>query len=149
MERFHSCLKRVVSLTFKQAKYQQHLHTIMSVDGTITKEIANMNLDTSKSSGSRVSRAKRLLDESTERVNVARKKARRDFLKLQVLGCKQRLDEAVLRVLQFQENPPQHFINNPREKLKKLQVFEDRRQICLLQLVEAEEEILDESDEEE
>lgn len=108
-----------------------------------------MNLDTAKSSGSRVSRAKRLLDESTERVNVARKKARRDFLKLQVLGCKQRLDEAVLRVLQFKENPPRHFINNPKEKLKKLQIFEDRRQICLLQLVEAEEEILDESDDEE
>lgn len=124
--------------------------TIMCIDGTIRKGVAAIDLDNSTPKETRVMRAKRLLEESTERVEIARKKARRDLNRFNVMQCKENLDKAVLTLIQFEEDPPRHMTEekDPTAFRRKQRQLQDHRQMCLMKLVDAEEVVLDESDEE-
>ena len=87
----------------------------------------------------RVSRAKRHLDQSNERVKKARIQAKKDHLQAQFLQAKERLDQAVLAVLQTED---MHELTGDRG-ISDLSRLRDKRQLLLIRVVEAEEAILD------
>ncbi|RPJ15320.1 MAG: hypothetical protein EHM22_00705 [Actinobacteria bacterium] len=96
----------------------------------------------------RVARAKRHLEQSTERVKKTRIQARADQLRMEYLLSKERLDQCVLAIAQAED------VMDTGNKLKdegrraNMKRMLDKRQLLLMKVVEAEEAILDVQDDE-
>lgn len=120
--------------------------TSMSDTNTITSGLKRCRLEEED----RVTRATRLLEESTRRVKKARRQARKDQLQLQFLETKKQLDLFVLRVFQLEEELETCVPRFKKNKEAFLESCRDKRQLQLMKLVRLEEAILDdESDDEE
>lgn len=90
-------------------------------------------------SSDRVSRAKRHLEQSNERVKKARMQARKDLLAFQFLQAKQELDERNLELMQWEDGT----LHNQQFKTYNIDKCRDKRQLALYAVVKAEEAILD------
>lgn len=110
--------------------------------GTQTSEASVDSTDQDPPSD-RVERAKRCLDESVERVKRARIQAKRDQLRLNHQLCQERLDQVVLSLQQAEEALDDCPVRVLSARLQNVKRLHDKRQLFVLQVVEAEEAILD------
>lgn len=106
---------------------------------TVIQGCANLNLDCVPMD--RVSRGKRLLEQSLERVKRVRIEKTKITLQQEFLAARERLDTCVYMILkcedQLQETP---FKKAQQQNLNRLQ---DKRQLFLMKVIEAEEALLD------
>lgn len=110
--------------------------------GTNTTE-ADLDAQETSPPSDRVARAKRALEDSERRVKKARVEAKRDQLRMNYVLLQERLDQCVLAVQQAEEamdNCPVFMIKAKQQNMQRLQ---DKRQLILMELLEAEEAILD------
>jgi len=91
----------------------------------------------------RLTRGKRLLDQSTERVKKARITAKRVTLQQQFLEAKERLDECQLMIIRVEEDMDNGPIMLLRARQDNLRRLKDKRQRFLMEVITAEEAILD------
>lgn len=93
-----------------------------------------------------LTRGKRLLEQSTHRVKKARLQAKKDMLQLRFLEAKERLDQCQLTLIQAEESLDDCPLRLLNAKTQNVMRIKDKRQLFLMDVIKAEEAILDYSE---